>query len=176
MTGQERTAALALGSNLGDRMAYLTEAVTALRRVPGLRVEAVSPVYQTAPVGTSGHPAYLNAVVLVTTSLDPRGLIAATQAVEDAYGRVRVEKWGPRTLDIDVLAVGEEVSEDPVVLLPHPLAHTRAFVLVPWADVAPETYVPGRGRVVDLLAALPVDEVAEVRRGLVGALAEGRVS
>jgi 2-amino-4-hydroxy-6-hydroxymethyldihydropteridine diphosphokinase len=170
----ERTAALSVGSNLGDRRSYLEAAVAGLAAAEGVRVLAVSPVYETAPVGTSGHPAYLNAVVLVATALAPRELLAAAQAIEQANGRVRVERWGPRTLDIDVLAMGSEVSDDPVVLLPHPRAHERAFVLVPWADVDPGATVPGRGAVRDLLDALPAAEVAGVRAGRAGTLEPAR--
>ena len=172
MSSPERVAAVALGSNLGDRLGYLRAAVDGLSTALGMRVARLSSIYETEPVGTSGQPAYLNAVVLVVTSLQPRELIATTQAIEDQNGRVRVEHWGPRTLDIDVLAVGDVVSNDPVVLLPHPLAHTRAFVLVPWAEIAPEAYVPGLGRVSDLVAALPEEEVAAVRDRRVGDLGE----
>lgn len=170
---QERIAALSIGSNLGDRMGYLSAALEALRSTDGVRVEEVSPVYETAPVGTEGDPPYLNAVVLVVTALTPRQLIALTEEIEDVNGRVRVTRWGPRTLDIDILAIGEQTSDDPVVLLPHPRAHLRAFVLVPWADVAPDAEVPGHGPVAQLLAAMPPAHVAAVRAGLVGALVAG---
>lgn len=172
MTGPARSlvAALALGSNLGDRMDYLRAAVDALRRAEGVRVDEVSSVYETAPVGTSGQPEYLNAVVLVTTDLTPRELITLTQHIENVNGRVRLERWGPRTLDVDVLTVGEEISDDPVILLPHPRAHDRAFVLLPWSEIDPEGCVPGHGRVRDLLAALPVEDVEAVRAHRVGTL------
>jgi 2-amino-4-hydroxy-6-hydroxymethyldihydropteridine diphosphokinase len=158
-----RRAALALGSNLGDRGATLTAAVTDLAAVPGLEIVAVSSVFETAAVGGPEQAAYLNAVLVVETDLDARALLAAAQAVEARHGRVRLERWGPRTLDVDVLALGAEVSDDPDVLLPHPRAHERGFVLVPWAEVDPQYVVPGRGRVLDLLEDLPGEALAGVR-------------
>ena len=158
-----RRGGLSLGSNLGDRGATLAGAVTDLAAVPGLEIVAVSSVFETAAVGGPEQGAYLNAVLVVETELDARGLLDVAQAVEARHGRVRQERWGPRTLDIDVLALGSEVSDDPDVLLPHPRAHERGFVLVPWAEVDPEFVVPGRGRVLDLLEDLPGEALADVR-------------
>ena len=121
-------------------------------------------MYETDPVGgPADQPAYLNAVVVADTVLEPQALLALAHRVEDAHGRVRVEHWGARTLDVDVLAVDALRSDDPVLTLPHPRAHERAFVLVPWSDVDPDFDVPGRGRVRDLLAALPAADRAGVR-------------
>lgn len=134
---------LALGANLGDPVATLTAAVSDLGAVPGLRVTAVSDLVGTAPVGGPPQPDYVNAVVLAATTLEPPSLLAATQAVEAAHGRERSVRWGPRTLDIDLIAYGrpgdadEVTSSDPVLTLPHPRAHERAFVLGPWAQVDP---------------------------------------
>ncbi len=134
---------LALGANLGDRAATLTAAVRDLAAVPGISVRAVSALVRTAPVGGPEQPDYVNAVALVTTTLEPRPLLAAAQAVEAAHGRERSVRWGARTLDVDVVAwgapgaAGEVVSSDPTLTLPHPRAHERAFVLAPWADVDP---------------------------------------
>lgn len=151
--GRARRVALALGANLGDRVVALQAAVTRLGSAPGVRPVGVSPVYETDPVGgPEGQPAYLNAVLVVDTGLPAAALLGLAAQAEAAAGRVRAERWGPRTLDVDVLAVGAEVSADPVLTLPHPRAHERAFVLVPWADVDPEFPVPGRGRVGDLAA------------------------
>jgi len=144
---------LALGSNLGDRMANLQGAVDALLGPPGLGYLAVSPVYETAPVGGPGQPDFLNAVLLASTMLPPGAILARGQAAEAAFHRVRTVAWGPRTLDVDVIAYGDVVSDDPVLTLPHPRAHERAFVLVPWHDVDPGAELPGRGRIADLLAA-----------------------
>lgn len=134
MTG----AALAVGGNLGDARARLREAVAALSDHPDVVVAAVSSLWWTEAVGGPTQPDYLNAVVLVETSLDGRGLLELAHALEDRAGRVRDARWGPRTLDVDVLSVDGERSDDPQLTLPHPRAHQRAFVMVPWAEVAPE--------------------------------------
>lgn len=155
--------ALALGSNLGDREALLSAAVADLAEVPGLTLVAVSSVCETAAVGGPAQDAYLNAVLVVETQLSARDLLDAVLEVEDAHGRVRGERWGPRTLDVDVLALGSLVSSDPAITLPHPRAHERGFVLVPWAEVDPGFELPGRGTVLGLLDALPADELVGVR-------------
>ncbi len=135
---------LGLGSNIGDRLAHLQAAVDLLAPI------AVSPVYETAPVGGPEQDPYLNAVVLVAAD-DPRRLLRQAHAVEAARDRVRAERWGPRTLDVDLLDVGGLVLDTPELTLPHPRAAERAFVLVPWLAVAPEAVIPGAGRVADLL-------------------------
>jgi 2-amino-4-hydroxy-6-hydroxymethyldihydropteridine diphosphokinase len=128
---------LALGSNLGDRRQYLQDAV---RRLPD--VVAVSHVYETDPMGgPPGQGAYLNCVVELRTSRSPRELLGAAQAAEAAAERVRVERWGPRTLDVDVLLVGDEKVDEPDLVVPHPRMWERGFVLVPLADLAPELVV-----------------------------------
>jgi len=153
------TVVLALGSNLGDRLANLQAAVDALTAGPGLDEVAVSPVYETAPFGGPPQPEYLNAVLVAVTSLPPRAVLDRSRAAETALGRVRGPRWGPRTLDVDVIVYGNEVSSDPELTLPHPRAHERAFVLAPWHDVDPGAVIPGRGPVAGLLAALPADGV-----------------
>jgi 2-amino-4-hydroxy-6-hydroxymethyldihydropteridine diphosphokinase len=115
---------------------------------------AVSPVYETVPVGGPPQPDYLNAVLLARTTLPPHALLDRLQRVEVAFNRVREVRWGPRTLDIDIIAVEGETSDDPVLTLPHPRAHERAFVLAPWHDVDPAAVLPGRGGVAALLAAV----------------------
>jgi 2-amino-4-hydroxy-6-hydroxymethyldihydropteridine diphosphokinase len=128
---------VALGSNLGDRLANLR---LALAHLPGL--SAVSPVYESDPVGgPAGQPAYLNAVV-VLEGVTPRAALEAGRRAEEAAGRVRAERWGPRTLDVDVIAADDEVDE-PDLTVPHPRAAERAFVLVPWADVEPDAALGG---------------------------------
>lgn len=134
---------LGLGSNLGDSPRLLRDAVRLLRGVAGLHVTAVSPVYDTVPVGVTGQPNYLNLVVAVTTDLSPGGLLAACQGIENTLGRTRGVRWGARTIDIDILCYDEVVSDDPVVTLPHPRLVQRAFALVPLAAVAPELRVDG---------------------------------
>jgi 2-amino-4-hydroxy-6-hydroxymethyldihydropteridine diphosphokinase len=159
-TAAERhRAVLALGSNQGDRLAMLRGAVEALAGTPGLTVVAVSPVYETDPVGGPQQPDYLNAVVLVEGDLLPRALLERSLAVEAAFARTRDVRWGARTLDVDVVAVGDLRVDEPDLLVPHPRAAERAFVLVPWLDVDPEAALPGAGRVADLLAGLDVSGV-----------------
>ncbi|MEQ4715779.1 2-amino-4-hydroxy-6-hydroxymethyldihydropteridine diphosphokinase [Nonomuraea sp. B19D2] len=143
---------LALGSNLGPRFQTLQGAVDTLFDAPGLEFVKASPVYETDPVGgPAGQKPYLNAVVIAETTLPPRTLLERAQSVENAFGRVRAERWGPRTLDIDLIVVGDTVCDDPELTLPHPLAHERAFVLVPWVKADPDGVVPGRGRVAELV-------------------------
>ncbi|WP_345215214.1 2-amino-4-hydroxy-6-hydroxymethyldihydropteridine diphosphokinase [Georgenia halophila] len=146
---------LAIGANLGDPLETLRAAVTDLRHAAGVHLSGVSPVARTAPVlapGQEPQPDYLNAVVTGTTTLTPARLLALAQTVEDAHGRTRDERWGPRTLDVDVITVGATVSDDPELTLPHPRAHERAFVLAPWARLAPGAVLPGPhgGRVTEL--------------------------
>ena len=164
-----RRTVLALGSNLGDRLATLQGGVDALlgprepgSSVPGpsgLALVALSPVYETVPVGGPPQPEYLNAVLVAETTLPATALLRRGQAVEAAFGRVREEVWGPRTLDVDVIVYGDVVSDDPELTLPHPRAWERAFVLAPWLDADPEAEIPGRGRVAGLL------EAAVIRNG-----------
>jgi 2-amino-4-hydroxy-6-hydroxymethyldihydropteridine diphosphokinase len=150
-----RRVALGLGSNLGDRLDYLQAAVDTLTETPDIVPVAVSAVYETDPVGgPEGQPAFLNAVLLLDTMLSARTLVERALAVEDAYGRSRAERWGPRTLDIDLLAVGSEVIDEPGLTVPHPLAAQRAFVLQPWAEIDPDFAVPGLGRVAQLADAV----------------------
>jgi len=129
---------LALGSNLGDRVAHLQRAVDALAGVNGIRVTAVSRVYETAPVGGPPQDAYLNAAVAIETDLDAHELLARAQAIEALAARVRVERWGPRTLDVDVLLVGDTRVDSADLTVPHPRMWERGFVLAPLRDVAPD--------------------------------------
>ena len=160
-----RPVALALGSNLGDSATVLQAAVDDLAALPGLRLGAVSAVYRTAPVGGPEQPDYLNAVVVGETTLDPLALLTATQGVERAHHRVRDVRWGPRTLDVDVLSLGDGVVDEPTLQVPHPRAHERAFVLVPWTDADPAAVIPGRGPVADLVAG--VDRTGVTRTDIV---------
>ncbi|MFE3268520.1 2-amino-4-hydroxy-6-hydroxymethyldihydropteridine diphosphokinase [Streptomyces sp. NPDC059215] len=157
-----KRAVLSLGSNLGNRLETLQGAVDALEDTPGVRVKAVSPVYETEPWGVEpgSQPSYLNAVVVLRTSLPPSSLLERAHAVEEAFDRVRDERWGARTIDVDIVAYADVVSDDPVLTLPHPHAHERAFVLAPWHDVDPEAQLPGRGPVGQLLAGVGREDVA----------------
>ena len=150
-------AVLAVGSNLGDRKAHLQGAIDALGDV--VDVIAVSGVYETAPVGGPDQDDFLNAVVIVETSLAPHGLLALCQRVEADHDRVREVRWGPRTLDVDVIAIEGEVLDDPALTLPHPRAHERAFVCVPWLDADPGAVLP-QGPI----ASLSLDQSGIVRR------------
>lgn len=137
------TAFLGLGSNLGDRAGTIRRALREIGRLPGTRLDAVSSLYETLPVGPP-QPPYVNAVARVTTRLDPRELLAACLDVEARFGRVRAERWGPRTLDIDLLLFGEREIDEPGLAVPHPRMTGRAFVLVPLAELDPERLVAGR--------------------------------
>ncbi|SHL65805.1 MULTISPECIES: 2-amino-4-hydroxy-6-hydroxymethyldihydropteridine diphosphokinase [Streptomyces] len=156
-----KRAVISLGSNLGNRLETLQGAVDALEDTPGVRVKAVSPVYETEPWGVApdSQPSYFNAVVLIKTTLPPESLLERGHAIEEAFERVRDERWGPRTIDVDILAYQDVVSDDPRLTLPHPRAHERAFVLVPWHDIDPEAEVPGRGAVAALLSGVGAEGV-----------------
>jgi 2-amino-4-hydroxy-6-hydroxymethyldihydropteridine diphosphokinase len=156
----DRAVVLALGTNLGDRLANLQQAVDLLC-TGEFRCTAVSGVYETAPVGGPPQDDYLNAVLLGRSRLPAAGVLSLSQAAEAALHRVRAQRWGPRTLDVDVIAYGDEISADPALTLPHPRAHERAFVLVPWLEADPDAVLPGRGRVAGLVGGT---ETAGVRR------------
>lgn len=144
MTG-ERKLVFALGSNLGDRAENLQEAVDALFDAPGLEAVAVSPVYETVPIGGEPQDDYLNAVVVCRTGLPAEVLLDRARNVEDAMGRTRQRRWGPRVIDVDIVVLGSETWNTPELTVPHPRAHERAFVLRPWSDVDPEAEIPGVG-------------------------------
>ncbi|MGW6913542.1 2-amino-4-hydroxy-6-hydroxymethyldihydropteridine diphosphokinase [Kitasatospora sp. NPDC054939] len=161
----QRCAVIALGSNLGNRLETLQGAVDALADTPGLRIKAVSAVYETEAVGgPEDQPSYYNAVVVLRTSLPPQDLLERGNAIEDAFGRVRTVRWGPRTLDVDILDYEGVTSDDPQLLLPHPRSHERAFVLAPWLDAQPEAELPGLGPVSQLLKELGGEGAQGVRR------------
>ena len=150
------TAYIGLGSNLGDRRAYLDRALAGLRGWPGVEVTRISSVYETAPVGgPAGQGPYLNAVAELRTDLAPEALLQVLLAVESGLGRVRAERDGPRTIDLDLLLYGDLVREDPQLILPHPRLHQRLFVLQPLAEIAPGLIHPVlRRTIADLLADL----------------------
>ncbi len=154
---------LSLGSNMGDSGQILAEAVELLAETPDLILVDVSPVYQTTPFG-DGIPDqadFLNLVVVAESTLEPLTILDRARAIEDSFGRTREVLAGPRTLDIDIVMVGKRISEDDIEL-PHPRAHERGFVLVPWLDIDPEGEIAGHGRIADLVE--EVDAAGIVRR------------
>jgi 2-amino-4-hydroxy-6-hydroxymethyldihydropteridine diphosphokinase len=150
---------IALGSNLGDRLANLRAGVDGIRATDGVTIVAVSPLYETAPVGgPDDQGPYLNAALAADTTLTAPALLARLHEIEASRERQRIEHWGPRTLDLDLLVHGDLLSDDPSVEVPHPRMHQRRFVLVPVVDIAPDTIHPRLGRTMrDLLADLPIE-------------------
>ena len=147
---------LSLGSNLAEPQRQLEAALEALAALPDSRLVAVSAFYASDPLGPPDQPRYVNAVAALDTDLAPLELLDATQAIEQQQGRVRKdERWGPRTLDIDILLFGERLIDEPRLQVPHYHLHARAFVLYPLADLAPELCLPDGRRLPELLAACP---------------------
>lgn len=147
-------ALIGLGGNLGEAGPRLKAATASLDATPGIHVVSRSRFYRTAPWGVVDQPDFVNAAIGVETSLDPHGLLDALLATERAFGRVRDgERWGPRTLDLDLLAYGDLVIDDARLTVPHPRIAERAFVLLPLAEIAADLVLPGVGMIADLLAA-----------------------
>lgn len=146
------TAVLALGTNLGDRETHLARALTLLAHTDGIRIDWTGPVLETAPVGgPDGQGAFLNTAIGVSTALGPFALLETAQRAEHDARRERLVRWGPRTLDVDLITYGDWRSEDPELTIPHPRAHERAFVLAPWHAARPEAALPGHGPLSELL-------------------------
>lgn len=157
-----RQAVLSIGSNLGDRAGRLQGAVSALEDTPEVTVVAISSVYETEPVGTpEGSGSFLNAVVLIDTTLTVHTLLDRALAIEDAFERERSEPGAPRTLDVDIIVVGDRVANDDSLTLPHPRAHERGFVLVPWLEIDPEGEIPGHGFVADLVSGVDTSGITK---------------
>lgn len=159
-----RKVVYSIGSNLGDRFGNIQGAVDALRDTPDVIVVDVSSVYETRPIGgPPDNPEFLNIVVIAETTLEPWTLVDRAFAIEDAFGRTRDGgRWGPRTLDVDLIMVGNAVVDHEDLKLPHPLAHERAFVLVPWYEVDPTAEIVGKGAIGDLV--VKADKSGVVRR------------
>jgi 2-amino-4-hydroxy-6-hydroxymethyldihydropteridine diphosphokinase len=149
-----KTAFVGIGSNLGDREGNLRRAVELLSAEDGIDVVAVSEIRETDPVGPVEQGPFLNAAIRIKTDLGPRELLERLLAVEQRLGRVRRERWGPRTIDLDLLLYGDEVVDEPGLTVPHPRLHERRFALEPLADLAPSLEIPGRGPISALLAGL----------------------
>lgn len=157
-------AVVALGANLGDRRRTVEEAAERIARLPLVDEVRLSPLHETVAVRPDGPdpdaPAYVNAVALVTTRLAPQVLLGMLHAIEDENGRQRRERWGDRTLDLDLIAYGDLTCDEEHLVLPHPRAAERLFVLEPWLEVDPDAVLPGRGPV--------AGRVAELRAGPAG--------
>ena len=151
---------IGLGGNLDQPAARIRKARAALAVLPNTREAAFSRLYRSAPMGPADQPDYVNAVMALDTQLEPIALLDHLQAIENAQGRVRLgERWGPRTLDLDLLLYGEDIIEHERLTVPHPGLHQREFVLYPLFEIAPDLSIPGRGALRDWVAACP-------RRGL----------
>ncbi|QKJ25798.1 2-amino-4-hydroxy-6-hydroxymethyldihydropteridine diphosphokinase [Aquiluna borgnonia] len=158
MAGEKTRSVLALGGNLGDRVQTIQSAIAALARTPGIKVLGQSKLYESHAVTKAGvdqaQPKYLNGVVEIATSLKPKALLEELNRLENQFGRVRIERWAARTLDIDIITYGTELIETKALIVPHPRAHERGFVLVPWAQLDPQAKLPGLGSVQDLARSL----------------------
>lgn len=155
-------ACIGLGGNIGEVDAALRAALAALDALPGTRLLRASRFYRTPAWGVEAQPDFTNAVAVLDTALPARALLDALLDIERAHGRERAadgSRWGPRTLDLDLLLYGESVIDEPGLVVPHPQLHARAFVLVPLAEVAPDAMVPGWGGVSTLLAGLETDGI-----------------
>lgn len=163
----ETVAVIGIGANLGDRAATITDALHDLARMPlTTEVRATEPIESVAVTldgPDASAPAYLNTVALVTTRLAPSVLLSYLHTIEARHGRERRERWGDRTLDLDLIAYGDVTSDDPALTLPHPRAAERDFVLSPWLSLDPDAVLPGKGRVADLLTALRSTDDGERR-------------
>jgi 2-amino-4-hydroxy-6-hydroxymethyldihydropteridine diphosphokinase len=158
------TAYIALGSNISPREGFLKAAVTSLEEHESINVKGKSAVYETAPVGYMEQNDFLNMVVVIQTDINPFELLQHCQQIERELGRKRVIKWGPRTIDLDVLLYNHENIKAEHLTIPHPYMHERAFVMIPLADVAPQVYLPHMQRTADeVIGLLSSEEVSSIR-------------
>lgn len=154
-------AAVGLGANLGDAAATLRDAIAELARLPGTSLLRASRLYRTPAWGRTEQPDFINAVALLETGLPARDLLDALLAIERSFGRTRLdgERWGPRTLDLDLLLFGDAVIDEPGLRVPHPHLHERAFALLPLAEIAPQLAIPGIGNVAAVAAGMAADGI-----------------
>ena len=156
-------AVLSLGANLGDRKVTIEAAIARISETKGIKLLKQSEIYESVALTDSGYdpeqPRYLNAVVQVESGLKPKALLAALNEIENEFGRIRLQRWAPRTLDIDIITYGFELIETKSLIIPHPRAFERSFVLVPWLEIDPDAILPGRGSVAQLVSELS-DSVA----------------
>ena len=153
---------VALGANLADPVAQIRAAFVALGTLPESRLLRTSSLYRTAPVGIHGQPDFINAVAAVDTTLTPQALLDALFAIEAQFGRRRDFHLAPRTLDLDLLLVDDQVVDSPKLHLPHPRLHLRAFVLAPLVEIAPNCRIPGRGQAAAWLAAVSMQRIEQL--------------
>ncbi len=158
------TAYIALGSNLGNPQQQLTCAVSALQQLPQSEFLALSPWYQSKPHGPVSQPDYLNGVAAIATELPPTELLQQLQTIENNQGRIRAERWGPRTLDLDILLYGNKIIELPELSIPHPAMKQRNFVLLPLADIAPELVLPDGTALQQLLENTGTDGIVQLAK------------
>lgn len=149
--GSTVAAFIGLGSNLNNPVAQVTEAIAELNTLPETALHSYSRLYQSSPMAGMDQPDYVNAVARVDTSLEPHTLLEELQAIETAHGRVREERWGARTLDLDLLLYGSITIDTPDLIVPHPGVGEREFVLYPLYDIAPDLEIPGLGALSDLV-------------------------
>ena len=142
-------AVIALGSNLGNRELYIDSAVSELAKI--IEITHLSTNHETDPVGGPEQPKYLNAIAIAETELDPRELLIVMLEIENKLGRKREVHWGPRTIDLDLIVFGDEIIDSETLVLPHPRAHERKFVLEPWLEIEPDAYIPGIGEIENIL-------------------------
>jgi 2-amino-4-hydroxy-6-hydroxymethyldihydropteridine diphosphokinase len=142
-------AVIALGSNLGNRELNIDSAIAELAKI--VEITHLSTNHETDPVGGPEQPKYLNAIAIAETELKPEELLIAMLEIENKLGREREVHWGPRTLDLDLIVFGDEVIDSEILVLPHPRAHERRFVLEPWIEIEPDAYIPGIGKVESIL-------------------------
>lgn len=161
--------AVGLGSNLDDPVWQVTEGLRRLAELPDTELCAASSLYRNPPMGPQDQPDYVNAAALLRTSMEPLPFLAALQAIEAAHGRVRLRRWGPRTLDLDLLLWGEQVLNLPSLTVPHPGLHERNFVLYPLAEIGPDLWVPGHGRVSELARRFPASGLVRIAPAGAGA-------
>jgi 2-amino-4-hydroxy-6-hydroxymethyldihydropteridine diphosphokinase len=153
------TTFIGLGSNLEDPATQVRRAFDALDQIPRTRCLRRSRLYLSRPVGPADQPDYINAAASLQTYLDPHSLLAELQRIEGAHGRIRTRRWGPRTLDLDLLLYGDQVIKTPDLEVPHPGIHHRLFVLLPLRDLSPNLRIPGGGELSALIQACPAQEV-----------------
>lgn len=164
VVAQTHVACVALGANIGEPLRQIEAGFAALAALPGTRLLARSSLYRSAPVGYADQPDFINAVALIETTLAPHALLDAVLNIERVNGRVREFPNAPRTLDLDIVLYGDVVLQEPGLTIPHARMLERAFVMVPLAEIAPDTVVPGRGKISDLVAHVDAGSVAQLQK------------